>query len=97
MIDYQNTIEEDLPEFHHEHDEKWLKSIFNELPRKTHNALRKEYSILFHEAVNNQSFPEAKRKNIARVNANNWLRSKVERYREIMKIKDELDNRRNSI
>lgn len=73
-----------LPASYNDADKEWIQDVLTKMPRQTWAALCSEYSKIFNDKLNDETLPKVRRENVARKQANEWLRAKQRRYLEIM-------------
>lgn len=73
-----------LPARYNDADKQWIQDVLTKMPRQTWAALCSGYTKIFNDKLNDETLPKVRRENVARKQANEWLRAKQRRYLEIM-------------
>lgn len=86
-----------LPLNYYEQDKLWIAKQIEKMPRQTWQALCDGYCERYDQQINNNDLPEIRRVGFARLEANKWLKEKVNRYLEMQsKCKDIAKSKQNS-
>ncbi len=75
-----------LPDSLNDDDAKWIRKQLKNMPKQTHIALCKGYADIHAGFFTDPNIDDIKRANVARKNANQWLLSKVNRYRNLRQV-----------